>query len=615
MPGFSDNLKEQVRAASDIVEVIGAYIPLKKAGANFVALCPFHREKTPSFNVNPQRQIFRCFGCGKGGDVFRFVMDYEGLTFPEALRRLAERAGLRIEADENPAAAEQRGLKERLRELHEQLCRRWQQMLTQDAAGQPGRDYLARRGVGDEAVARFRLGYAPDRWDDTLNWGRGKGWDAAFLEQAGVVVTREPEEGGPARTYDRFRGRLMFPICDEQGRVIAFSGRVLDPEAKAAKYVNSPETPLFTKGRVLYALDRAKRAILDAGHAVVCEGQLDTIACHLAGVENAVAPQGTAFTGEHARILKRYAAEVILCFDADAAGQKAAARALDDLLASGLGIRVATLPAPHDPDSFIREQGAEAFRARLAGAVDFFEFHLRHLCATHDVRTDSGQRAVAAAMADALHKAGRPLLLERYAQRTAIALSAGAGVPLSADAVRAEFRRAARPPSSAGEPEAGGHDDTGEPPAEPPPPANEQWLLKLALLDAENAGWLALHLDPAWVTHPRVRELLQRRLEAQQADTWTGVSAWLGQLADPADVALVTGATVEARRVPHQRQQLADLVRELRNAWLSRRIAALSARLADPDFPEGEKPALLADLQRCQALKRVPLPLLAGAGG
>lgn len=615
MPGFSDSLKEQVRSASDIVEVIGAYVPLRKAGTNFVALCPFHREKTPSFNVNPQRQIFRCFGCGKGGDVFRFVMDHEGLTFPEALRRLAERAGIRVETDDSPAAAEQRGLKEKLRDLHEQLCRRWQQVLTHDAAGQPGRDYLARRGVGDEAVRRFRLGYAPDAWDDTLNWGRGKGWDATLLEQAGVVVTREPEGGGPPRTYDRFRGRLMFPICDEQGRVIAFSGRVLDPEAKAAKYVNSPETPLFTKGRVLYALDKAKRAILAANTALVCEGQLDTIACHLAGVENAVAPQGTAFTGEHARILKRYAAEVVLCFDSDAAGQKAAARALDDLLASGLSIRVATIPAPHDPDSFIREHGAEAFRALVAGAVDFFEFYLRQLCAANDLRSDGGQQAVVSAMAAALHKAGSPILLERYTQRTAIELSAGAGVPLGADAVRAEFRRQRGRPAPTAEP------PTAEPPAddappadaeaaETPPPANELWLLKLALLDPDNAAWLALHLDPAWISHPRVRELIQQRLEAQQAGTWTGLSAWVGRLADPADVALATEVTVDARPVPHQRRQIADLTRDLRNAWLTARIALLTARVNAAELPEAEKLASLGEIQQWQARKREPLPLV-----
>src|SRR5204863_9764564 len=216
----------------------------------------------------------------------------------------------------------------------------------------------------------FRLGFAPDAWDDTVNWGKSKNFEAAMLEKAGLVL---PRDGGGY--YDRFRGRLIFPICDEQGRVIAFSGRILTDE-KTAKYVNSPETPIFTKGRVFFGLDKTKRAILDAGFAIICEGQLDLIACYMAGVKNVVAPQGTAFTPDHARILKRYVDEVVLCFDSDTAGQAAAVRVLDSLLASGLAIRVATIPAPHDPDSFIKEFGGAAFRQVIDKAEGLFDYYL-----------------------------------------------------------------------------------------------------------------------------------------------------------------------------------------------------------------------------------------------
>jgi len=272
---------EQIRAASDIVDVIGAVLPLKRAGANFVALCPFHKEKSPSFNVNPQRQIFHCFGCHKGGDVFTFVREYENLSFIEAVKRLAERANILLEFENQPGQQQTRHLKETLLQMHEQIAQRWQAAMLNDAAGQSARDYLAKRGVSEEAVKLFRLGYAPDAWDDTVNWAKSKGYELPLVEQGGLILRKEESD----RYYDRFRGRLMFPICDEQGRVIGFSGRVLSGDEKTAKYVNSPETPVFTKGKVFYGLDKSKRAILDAGFAIVCEGQLDLIACYMAGVK------------------------------------------------------------------------------------------------------------------------------------------------------------------------------------------------------------------------------------------------------------------------------------------------------------------------------------------
>ncbi|MEI2727264.1 MAG: DNA primase [Verrucomicrobiota bacterium] len=337
---FSDNTLEQIRAASDIVDVIGGYLPLKRAGGNFTALCPFHKEKSPSFNVNPQKQIFHCFGCHKGGDVFTFVKEYENIGFVDAVRRLAERAKIPLEFEQNPAAQESRHIKDQLLQIHEQITQRWQTCLANEAAGQLAREYLARRGVSEEAVKLFRIGAAPEAWDDTVNWARSKGHDLAVVEKAGLILKKE----GTDRHYDRFRGRLMFPICDEQGRVIGFSGRVLAGDEKTAKYVNSPETPIFTKSKVFFGLDKSKRAILDAGSAIVCEGQLDMIACFMAGVQNIVAPQGTAFTDQHARIIKRYVDEVVLCFDSDNAGQNAAVRSLDSLLASGLAVRVAVVP-------------------------------------------------------------------------------------------------------------------------------------------------------------------------------------------------------------------------------------------------------------------------------
>src|ERR1051326_515043 len=369
---FSQATLEQIRAASDIVDVIGGYLPRKRAGANVGTLCPFHREKSPSFHVNPHRQIFHCFGCHKGGDVFSFVKEVENIDFPEAVRRLAERARIPLQYEQGGEEQHARGLKEKLLQIHEQITQRWQNALANDATGQIARAYLARRGVGPEAIKLFRLGYAPEQWDDTVNWAKSKGYELPLVEQAGLILRKE--EG--RNYYDRFRGRLMFPICDEQGRVIGFSGRVLTGDEKTAKYVNSPETPIFTKSKVFFGLDKSKRALLEADYAVVCEGQLDLMACFMAGVQNVVAPQGTAFTAEHARILKRYVQEVVLCFDSDEAGQNAAMRSLDHLLRSGLAVRVAVVPAPHDPDSFIKAQGGAALKQLVEGAEGFFDYLL-----------------------------------------------------------------------------------------------------------------------------------------------------------------------------------------------------------------------------------------------
>jgi DNA primase len=585
---------EQIRAASDIVEVIGASLPLKRAGANFVALCPFHREKTPSFNVNPHRQIFHCFGCHKGGDVFTWVREYENLTFLEAVKRLAERASIPLEFEHRPGEAQARSLKESLWQMHEQITQRWQAALQNDAAGQVARDYLRQRRVSEEAVKLFRLGYAPEAWDDTVNWARSKGHDLALVEQSGLIIRRESGEGW----YDRFRGRLMFPICDEQGRVVAFSGRVLSAEAKTAKYVNSPETPIFTKGKVFYGLDKTKRAILDAGFAVVCEGQLDLIACYMGGVTNVVAPQGTACTAEHARILRRYVEEVVLCFDSDAAGQEAAVRVLDSLLASGLAIRVAAMPSPHDPDSFIKEFGGEAFQRLVSGAEGFFDFYLGRLCATNDVATDRGRLAVVKSMAEAVLKTGSAVLADTYAQKTAQRLG------VAPEAVRAEFKKARRPaaPAAPAADEAPAGTEQVAAPSE-----REFWLLRFLLQNDEHVPWVALHLDLGWLTHPLVRQLVAARLTAQARETWRGLADWLSQFEDEAARSLITEAV--AQNVPPEQlgRKIAETVQMLRNDHLDHELVTLTQRLGQPGLSETEWVEIerrKADLRR---LRQQPL--------
>src|SRR5665213_3555733 len=594
MAGFlSPATRERIRAASDIVDVIGAYLPLKKNGANFTALCPFHKEKTPSFNVNPHKQIFHCFGCHKGGDVFTFVKEYENIGFMDAIRRLAERAKIPLEFENSPAAQESRHRKDQLLEIHDKIAQRWQNCLANETVGQLARDYLAKRGVSADAIKLFRIGAAPELWDDTVNWAKSKNFDLETVEKAGLIIKKE-ETG---RHYDRFRGRLMFPICDEQGRVVGFSGRVLSGDEKTAKYVNSPETPIFTKSKIFYGLDKSKRAILDAGFAIICEGQLDLIACFTNGVQNIVAPQGTAFTEQHARIIKRYANEVVLCFDSDNAGQNAIVRSLDHLPASGLAVRVAVVPAPHDPDSFIKANGGEAFKKLVEGAEGFFDYYLNRLCATNDINSDKGRLVVLKSMAESVHKTGNGVLIDTYAQKTALRLG------VSPESVRAEFKKNPTPHAAPAADDEEGSFEAAESTEIARPSNHEFHLLKLLLLHEELVAPAAVHLDLNWIQNPPVRQIISQRFAALSNESWQSLAAFLDGCDSPDARSLVTEAVAEERKIPNPELQLADVILKLRNQFLERQIAALTAKISQPQTNDG----LLRELQQLKAQKRTPL--------
>jgi DNA primase len=599
MAVFSQATLERIRAASDIVDVIGSYLPLKRAGANFTALCPFHKEKTPSFNVNPHRQIFHCFGCHKGGDVFTFVREYENIGFMDAVRRLAERAKIPIEIDASPGEQQARHVKDQFLEIHDKIAQRWQICLQNEAAGQLARDYLKKRGVSDEAIKLFRIGAAPESWDDTVNWAKSKNYDLPLVEKTGLIIRKE-ETGN---YYDRFRGRLMFPICDEQGRVVAFSGRILSGDEKTAKYVNSPETPIFTKSKVFFGLDKSKRAILDAGFAIICEGQLDLIACFMAGVQNIVAPQGTAFTDQHARILKRYVSEAVLCFDSDEAGQNAAVRSLDHLLASGMAVRVAVVPAPHDPDSFIKAFGGEKFRELINGAKGFFDYYLARLCKQNDQASDKGRLTILRSMAEAVHKTGSAVLIDTYAQKIALRLG------VSPESVRAEFGKAGRAAPVAQE----GPEDEPDANLEvmERPSQSEFWLLKLLLIHDDLVAWTAQHLDLTWVSHPLVRRVVEQRSDAQKDGSWTNLGAFLDNCDSAEMRSLVTEAATEDRKMPNPEKQLADVILKMRNQFLDRQIATVTQKAGLPEISDSERIELLQGQKKLREQKAAPLASIA----
>src|SRR5215472_16107586 len=412
---------EQIAAANDIVEVIGSYFPLKRAGANFKALCPFHQEKTPSFIVSPSRQTFHCFGCSAGGSVFRFVMDYEHVDFPSAVRKLAARVGITVvEKSRAIGADEDRQYEARrlLLKLHAEAAEWFHANLMKREIGEPARKYLKQRGITAEKAKRWQLGYAPDEWDAFGRWARQLGYDTRDLIISGLVKAKDEDDSGqnqisnpkPQSSYDRFRGRIIFPICNDVGEVIAFSGRLLKDEEGAAKYLNSPETPLFRKGNVLFGLHTSKRALIEANCAIVCEGQIDLISLFEAGIRNVVAPQGTAFTENQSRILKRFVDEVVLCFDSDAAGAKAAERSLDALLENDFIVRVVELPQGEDPDSLVRRDGKEQFEKRVSNARDFFDYWIEREIANIDLTSMGAKIQAARNLATMVSRVHDPVL-------------------------------------------------------------------------------------------------------------------------------------------------------------------------------------------------------------
>ncbi|HUI45992.1 MAG TPA: DNA primase [Nitrospirota bacterium] len=365
---FSDDIINRVRDSVDIVDLVSGYVSLKKTGKNHVGLCPFHAEKTPSFSVNPDKQIFHCFGCGVGGDAFKFLELQEGMNFPDAVRNLAGRSGILL-PEESSLRKDKKKEDERaaLLKVVADAADYFRTEL-EGPAGRAARAYLGKRGVSETLVQDQALGFARPEWDGLLRHLKQKEFPLDLMEKAGLVVKRSEGEG----YYDRFRGRIIFPIRDLSGNVIAFGGRVMDDSLP--KYLNSPETPLYSKSNVLYCLDRAKDSGRKQGYFIIVEGYLDALACHQYGAKNAVATLGTALTDGHLRLLRRLAQNLVLIFDPDPAGVKAALRGLDLFVASGMKVNVVSLPDGDDPDTFLHKKGYEAFATCLKKSVKFMDF-------------------------------------------------------------------------------------------------------------------------------------------------------------------------------------------------------------------------------------------------
>lgn len=375
----SDEFVSQVRAAVDIVEVVGEYVQLKKSGRAFLGLCPFHSEKSPSFNVNAERQFYHCFGCGAGGDVFSFLMNMEQLTFPEALHKLADRAGIELPAvqtKQQETESPEKQLKRTMQEAHELVARLYHYVLTETPYGVDAMKYLTQRGMSLQTLSEFQIGFAPDSWDFVTQFLKKRDFPLDVMVEAGLLAKSEA-----GKIFDRFRGRVMFPIHDSQGKVIGFGGRLLDSSQKSQpKYLNSPETPLFNKSDTLFNLHRARSYIRKRKQALLFEGYMDVVSAWQAGFTQGIATLGTALTEQQARIIRRNVDSVVICYDGDLAGQEATNKAIQILQQAGLTVRIAPLPQGTDPDEFIRQHGAESFSQQiLLQAVPVTAFRLKHL--------------------------------------------------------------------------------------------------------------------------------------------------------------------------------------------------------------------------------------------
>lgn len=423
MARFNNQVLEEIRSRIDIGEYIGARIPVKRAGSSFKACCPFHGEKTPSFTINPDRGRYHCFGCGESGDVISFLMKYEGIPFHDAVMKLAEQAGIQIE-QENDWKSDVRN---KLLRIHAELATFYQRCLLQTKEAQVARDYLVSRQLESDIVEQFQIGYAPAADHALERWAQKHNYSLEMLQQTGIL--KPPYKPGRAH-FDLFRGRLVFPICDKSGRVIAFSCRDIKGDAKA-KYINSPETEIFKKSNTLYAFNHARGPIVKATprQAIVCEGQIDVIRCHAAGFNTAIASQGTAFTEEHVEMLKKSADSVLLVFDSDKAGRKAAIRTMRLFLAAGVPVRIATLPEGEDPDSLIRSKGRDAFQACLDAAESPAQYQYEALRSSEKNPTaiDAIQR-IASELITTIAPCPEPILCAAFLQEASSAL----GLPLSA---------------------------------------------------------------------------------------------------------------------------------------------------------------------------------------
>ena len=590
MPRLSQEFLDSVRQANPVEQVVGERVQLTKAGKNLKGLCPFHNEKTPSFTVAPDKGIFHCFGCQKGGNVFQFIMEYEGVSFIEAVQLLAERAGIAMENVAPGQSQRAYARRQRNARLHS-LCRfaqqQFEQQLYTSDEGRRAQEYIRARTISDGAARAFRLGYAVDQWQALTRAALQQGFREEELVTAGLAI--RSDEG--RSVYDRFRGRLIFPIWDLSGNVIAFGGRVIGEGEP--KYLNSPETPVYLKSRVLYPIHLTKRAIQQKGLAILCEGYMDALTLAQFRFTYCVASCGTALTVDQAHLLRRFTRKVVVAYDGDSAGQEAALRSISVLLAQGIDVFIAGLKGGEDPDSYLKAHGANEFTALIDAAEPFFTYLLRTLGSRIDTRTPQGKHELCREVFPLLQRVDNVIVREGYLDELA------AYVEVERERIARAFAdtQQQRPQQR----ESGEREGRLPELARDLPPSERELLVQV-LRNEQALAYALTHLDADYVEHPLGNAIIRKAFEAYQASEWPGLDAFLTQLSEE-ESALVTDLQC---RSPDNgtdwKAVLSDCIADLHNRAYDGEIARLQRELATAE-PERQE-ELLKAIQDYQRLKQ-----------
>ena len=561
----------EIRERASIVEVISDFVSLKKSGKNYLGLCPFHSERTPSFTVNEEKKIFHCFGCGAGGNIFNFLMQTSHLTFPEALKELAKRYGITLPKRElSEEEKRRRSLKARLFEVNELAAEFYQRVLLTQKEGQEGRRYLAQRGISEQTLSEHRLGFAPAAWDSLALFLQNKGVPLKLAQDLGLILPRKDGSSSGSRPsfYDRFRCRVIFPIINEGGRVSGFGGRIIDAAATngaqpSPKYMNSPESPVYSKGQMLYGLNVAKGPIREQRLALIVEGYMDLLSLHQEGIRNVVASLGTALTAAQVGLLGRYTREAVLVFDADESGQKATQRSLELFLQEGISARVVSLPGGFDPDSFIRQEKRAGFEQVLKDAHPVVEYMLEQAMRRHATETVEGKVRAARELIPALNRLRDPLEQSLYVERVASRLG------MKESQIRAQLQGRAAQAEEAGT----------IPSRAPRGPVHERLLLQLMLLRNQIIPEVLEAVGPDGFSDPRHKKLAGELMAFWEAEKKVDVPGLLFRVEDEDLKTLISELLLAEESVIDADRMLRDCLRKVKLSRVRQEIQHLDEEI------------------------------------
>ncbi|MCK4994003.1 MAG: DNA primase [Candidatus Omnitrophica bacterium] len=583
MSKISDRQLDDILQLCDITEIIAGYIPLKKAGRNFKALCPFHHEKSPSFVVSPDKQIFHCFGCGAGGDVFSFVMKNERMEFPEAVKFLADKVGVRIVTESEKDLGVKQSGATILYKLNELAAEYFHQNLLKSPSALKARDYLGKRGLSNESVNDFRLGFAPDLWDGLLTFLRSKKINDNLLLNSGLVI-----KNAQGRIYDRFRNRVMFPIFNATDKIVGFGGRTIDSagdaqsQDKGPKYINSPETDIYIKSKNLYGFNLSKRFIQQEEYCIVVEGYLDFIVPFQAGVKNLVASLGTAFTHDHVRLLKRYTNNIVIVFDSDEAGQGAALRSLDLLIEEGMNVKIADLRLGFDPDSYVRKYGSDEFSNRVNAAKTLFDYKLDLLLLKFDRKSPEGKAQIAGIMLETIGRFKNAILRSELIKNLAESLS------LAEETLIVELKKlnSSKQFFSKTDKSASLQKVCKK------TKAAEKMLISLMLENRELIAQLKEKMHYSEFTDPITRKIVMHLYQSDEAAQPTSI---LKNLNDEEASFFICNLLVRETGVKDSGKSFEDCIRKIKTDGMQLKLDELQNQIKNPEQTEDELKELLKD--------------------